>query len=89
MSTRNVMASRRNWVRVWVTYGAAIYVFVGSTLLIIGALWTKSLDAAKMSSAKEIFTMTLPVATGIITYWFASRRPENDLPEKEGAEDDR
>jgi len=81
MSLQDEIASRRNWVRVLVTYTAAGYVFFGSGFLIL-ALWIDTLDKDKLAIAKEIFTMVLPVATGIITYWFASRKPEHDLPER-------
>ncbi len=68
------LAERRSLVRIIVTYAATGYVFIGSIALII-ALWV----AEDLSAAKEVFTMVLPIATGIITYWFASRKPEQDL----------
>ena len=70
--------------RVRVTYAAAAYVFGGSTLLIAG-LWIDALDPAKLTIAKDVFMMVLPVATGIITYWFASRKPP-EAAEKDDAQ---
>ena len=67
---------RRSNVRVRVTYIAAAYIFLGSILL-IAALWIDPIDDNKLNTAKEIFTMTLPVATAVITYWFASRKPKD------------
>lgn len=63
---------RKSRVRVWVTKAAATWVFLGSAVL-VGALWIEGLDAAKLQAAKDIYMTVLPVATGVITYWFASR----------------
>ena len=78
MGVKEEIARRRSRVRVVVTYLAAAWVF-GASALLIFALWVDALDDRKLSVAKEVFTMVLPVATGIITYWFASRKPERDL----------
>ena len=71
---------RRSLVRVWVTYAAATYAFAGSGILIVAALSFKTLDVAMLNAAKDLFMTVLPVATGIITYWFASRKPAEDAP---------
>ncbi|MDE2877891.1 hypothetical protein [Candidatus Palauibacter soopunensis] len=63
---------RKSRVRVWVTKAAAYWVFLGSAVL-VAALWIDELDAEKMQAAKDIYMTVLPVATGVITYWFASR----------------
>ena len=63
---------RKSRVRVWVTKAAAIWVFLGSAVL-VAALWIEDLDANKLQAAKDIYMTVLPVATGVITYWFASR----------------
>lgn len=78
------LAKRRSLVRIIVTYAATGYVFIGSIALII-ALWS----AEDLSAAKEIFTMVLPIATGIITYWFASRKPEADLQDQDDGKGDK
>ena len=64
--------NRRSMVRVTVTYGAGLYIVLGSLGIIIADAFV---EAVKLETAKEIFTLVLPVATGVITYWFASRRP--------------
>ena len=63
---------RKSRVRVWVTKAAATWVFLGSAA-IVAALWIDDLDATKLQAAKDIYMTVLPVATGVITYWFASR----------------
>lgn len=67
---------RKSRVRVWVTKAAATWVFVGSAA-IVAALWIEELDADKLQAAKDIYMTVLPVATGVITYWFASRGISN------------
>ena len=65
---------KRSAVRRWATYTATFYAFGGS-LALIAALWIDDLDAEKLKIAKEVYYTVLPVATGVITYWFASRKP--------------
>ena len=60
---------RRNWVRILVTYIATGFIFIGGIGLIGLALYS-SIDVEK---AKDIYLSILPVATGIIAYWFGSR----------------
>ena len=83
LTTKERIEERRSLVRVWVTYLAAIYAFAGSGILIVAALSFKNLDAAMLNAAKDLFMTVLPVATGIITYWFASRKPAEDAPTTE------
>ena len=68
---------RKSIVRVRVTYLATGFVFIGSILLIIWCLICK-----QFNTAKDLFLTVLPVATGVITYWFADRsrgkKPEGD-----------
>ena len=73
---------RKSRVRVLVTIWAAIYVFGGSALLIAG-LWIDALDENKYQIAKDIFMTVLPVAAGIITYWFASRPKSGESQDRE------
>ena len=63
---------RKSRVRVFVTQLAAWYVF-GVSAALVGALWIDALDGTKLQIAKDVYMTVLPVATGIITYWFASR----------------
>ena len=80
---------RRSLVRVWVTRWAAAYIFGGSTLLIV-ALWFDSVDGDKLQIAKDVFLTVLPVATGIVSYWFAGRRPSsNNEPHNDGEGENR
>ena len=79
-TTKEQIEERRSRVRVYVTYAATIYAFVGSGILIASALWVDTLDATKLTTAKDVFMTVLPVATGIITYWFASRKSEEQTP---------
>ena len=64
-------------MRILVTKLAAIFVFGGSVVLILGAFW-----CCGFTEAKDIFLAVLPVATGVITYWFADRsrgrKPRDD-----------
>ncbi len=59
-------------VRVWVTYGAALYVFLFGAILCGLLLWLGS-DATGMAEAKDLFLATLPIGSGILAYWFAAR----------------
>ena len=68
---------RRSMVRVWVTHMAAWYVFGGSVAL-IGFLWVLGPGDPRMDVAKDVFMTVLPVATGVITYWFANRSTTSD-----------
>ena len=72
---------RRSKVRVWVTYAATTYIFLGSAVL-IAALWIDKLPADKLTIARDVFMMVLPVATGVVTYWFASRKPDETRSEE-------
>lgn len=61
-------------VRVWVTYLAAGFVFAGGALLVLalGAGWVTA-GEDNVVAMKEVFMTVLPIATGVITYWFADR----------------
>ena len=60
-------------VRVWITYLAAGYVFLGSLYLIHFFLTKDGEVSEGMKQALTLFNTTLPIATGIVTYWFAAR----------------
>ena len=57
-------------VRVWVTYVATLFLFGVSSGLIIWFMCGKNADTDK---AMTVFNTILPVATGVVTYWFATR----------------
>ena len=83
---------RRSRVRVVVTYAAALYLFVlgpfaawlvfdASTVNVgIGENGTLAILAPNIAAGKDLFLTILPIATGIVTYWFAARgnEPAND-----------
>lgn len=73
MTFQERIEDRRSKVRVYLTYGAGFYILLGSIGLIVADMIVE--QAAKLETAREVFTLVLPVATGIITYWFASRKP--------------
>ena len=89
----------RSAVRVCITYGAGAYVLLGGVMLMATALFggetTQTVDgvttttSAMFGEAKDVFLATLPIATGILTYWFADRsatkgreEPPNDTPKR-------
>ena len=78
MTVEETRQDRRSRVRVQVTYWAALYIFGGSVALIILALYGK-LNADNFDVVREIFTMILPIATGVVTYWFATRQQPGTL----------
>ncbi|MCY4558950.1 MAG: hypothetical protein OXF79_21760 [Chloroflexi bacterium] len=73
MTVEERRQDRRSKVRVTVTYWAALYIFVGAAALIALALWG-NLTKDNFQIVREIFTLALPIATGVITYWFATRQ---------------
>ena len=69
---------RKSRVRIALTWMAGIYVF--------GGPWVVILKCG--TDAKDLFMSVLPVATGIVAFWFAERaRPRDgspsDKPKKE------
>ena len=77
MSLQEARENRRNWVRICITYAAAFYIFVGS---IIFTWFLFRLDESKSRIVREVFFAVLPIASSIVTYWFASRKPKDLLP---------
>ncbi len=63
---------RRSLVRIWVTYGAAGFLFVGGALMIAVYLFKDS-----YAEAKEVFLTILPVSSAVISFWFAGRSPSD------------
>ena len=86
------MHRNKSRVRVWITYLAAFYVFLGSLYLIYAFLTHDGDVSNGMEKALTLFNTTLPIATGIITYWFAARSnskkssppPSEDQPQSLG-----
>lgn len=61
--------NRRSAVRVIVTYIATGFLFVVGAAL-VGYFVT----TGKHDDGKDIFLAILPIASAVITYWFAARR---------------
>lgn len=65
--------NKRSAVRICVTYGAGAYVVLGGVMLMATALFGGETEHEMFGEAKDVFLATLPIATGILTYWFADR----------------
>ncbi len=75
-------------VRVWVTYIAALYLFIlgpvaawmvfsaNTVNVATEASGTLAVLAPNVAAGKDLFLSILPIATGIVTYWFAARGNE-------------
>ena len=72
-NTEEKMKTRKSWVRVLVTYLAAIFLFIGGGIFITFLTWT-----GRREDAIALFNTILPVSAAIISYWFAGRgsKPE-------------
>ena len=57
----------------WVTYGAAAFLFGGGAIFMLCLIFAPDKNA---EIGREVFTMLVPIATGVITYWFADQRSE-------------
>ena len=77
-------------VRVYVTHLAAAFVFGGGAVLVVvlGAGWVNAGDA-NVIAMKDVFMTVLPIATGVITYWFADRAASKRCPEEGSVDRDR
>ena len=82
MEQRDELELRRSKVRVYVTYIAAGFIFVGGGAFIAVLLFLKEID-----SAKDIFMAILPLATSVVTYWFATRQHRQEADSSTGQRD--
>lgn len=73
MEQKDELELRRSKVRVYVTYFAAGFIFIGGGGFIAVLVFLSQID-----SAKDIFMAILPLATSVVTYWFATRRQRPD-----------
>ena len=71
MEQKEELESRRSKVRVYVTYVAAGFIFIGGGAFIAVLVFLQEID-----SAKDIFMAILPLATSVVTYWFATRQQQ-------------
>ena len=62
------LETRRSRVRVRVTYAAAVFLFGGGALLMLLFLYQEQYE-----QAEKVFYTILPVSSGIVSYWFATR----------------
>lgn len=67
------MESCRSMVRIVVTYMAAGFVFLGGGAFVFVLIRTGDIDDTRLRDAKDLFMTILPIATGIVTYWFGNR----------------
>ncbi len=58
----------RSMVRVNVTKFAALFLFVGGTIMITAFMFVKD-----YSMAKDLFLAIMPVSASIIAFWFGGR----------------
>ena len=64
----------RSSVRIFVTFGAAGFIFVVGGILVTLPLFRSSVDENSFALGKDMFMAILPVASTVVTYWFATRR---------------
>ena len=65
---------RRNRVRVLVTYAAAVYLFVFGPAMVWVLFMSPDVAKDNVIAAKDMFMGLLPIASGIVAYWFATRK---------------
>lgn len=93
--SKEIIENRRSLVRVWITYGAAAFLFLlGSafiTLLVLMGILTEDQSKSEeyFRNAKEIFFTIMPVASGIIAYWFAARKSDVNNNNDTGSQNNR
>ena len=81
ISTDEKLKLRKSNVRVHVTLMASFYVFVGGPVVcavyILAPFLSESTDLNLnedlLSTVKELYLTVLPIASGILAYWFANR----------------
>ena len=83
MTLQERLELRRSKVRVYVTYAAAAYIFVGGAvfvaILLLKSIFAKDGDVPQqLAFAKDLYMAIVPLATTVITYWFATRRPKEE-----------
>lgn len=72
-----ILETRRSNVRVVVTYLAAAFIFAGGIIVLISG-WFEAVTENKLEEVKDIYQTILPIATTVVTYWFASRKPKEN-----------
>lgn len=67
---------RRSRVRRWISYSAMGFLFIGGAVF-IGYLTVTNGDTkagTQLGMAHDLFMTIIPIASGIIGYWFAEQR---------------
>ena len=81
-SGNSLVEERRSRVRVNVTYMAAVFLFVGGALFIGLAVFmyreSDTTTVVQFEFARDIFFHIVPIASGILGYWFANRTATKD-----------
>lgn len=72
-NTKDKIELRRSRVRMVTTYAAVAFLFGGGALLI-----ALLMGIGKHKEAADLFLTVLPIASGIIAYWFGTRRINSD-----------
>ncbi|MXX94267.1 MAG: hypothetical protein F4039_09955 [Gammaproteobacteria bacterium] len=67
-SVEEFIELKRSFVRRCVSYLAMTSLFVGSPILIVYLLHLEKVD-----EALQVFNIVLPIASGVIGYWFAEQ----------------
>ena len=62
------LKSWKSFVRISVTYVATFFLFVGGSIFIIYLIIIEDTN-----NALNIFNSLLPIGSGVIAFWFASR----------------
>ena len=81
----------RSSVRIVVTIAATAYMFGGIAVLVwlyCGPEDATSMRDASLSEVHDLFMIGVPLASGVIGYWFASRSAEKHLDQNGGPEND-
>jgi len=68
LTSQEIIDQRRSLVRVIVTYGASTFIFLITPILIGILIWREKYD-----QAINLFNIVVPIATGVISFWFANR----------------
>ena len=83
------LEKNRSRVRIWITYAAAAFLFIGGPLLIAAFFYCGdacgSDGSTGRTTAKDLFLTILPVASSIVAYWFAGRKPDSAPNDKRGS----
>lgn len=89
--TGELLQLMRSSVRIVVTIAATAYMFGGIAVLVwlyCGPKDATSVSDASRSEVHNLFMIGVPLASGVIGYWFASRSAEKHLDQSGGPEND-